>query len=361
VYETDDPQLRGFGMTQDRTPDDDLDPPLRSDWVFIDWSAHCSRSENFARRVGMRLLRRHRPFNGPVSFVAKYAYQMVATSWDLVRERPSVVWCMSPTPLAILPAWVYCELTGGKLAIDAHTGAFEGSPWARLLPLQLFLSRRAKVTAITNAHLQSIVERGGGATLIVPDVPTEQEAPTRRDFGPGFHALYVASYSADEPFEIVLEAARRTPDVTFWLTGRPKGKAKALLESAPSNVKLLGFLSREDYLSALAGAHVVLALTTRDHTMQRAAYEAAYLGVPVIVSDWPILRENFDRGSIWVDNTGDSLERGIRHARERYEELAAGAQELKAIKLARWRRTRGHVLSLLAAEPSGSAQLGVEK
>lgn len=337
-------------MTQDPASEHELNPPLRPDWVFIDWSAHCSRSENFARRVGMRMLRRHRPFKGPVSFVAKYAYQMAATSWDLLKVRPSVVWCMSPTPLTLLPAWVYCELTGSKLAIDAHTGAFEGTPWAHLLPLQLFLSRRAEVTAITNPHLQAIVEGGGGRSLIVPDIPTEQAAPSKRDFGPGFHALYVASYSSDEPFEVVLEAARKLPDVTFWLTGKPKGKAKTLLESAPANVKLLGFLSREDYLSAIAGANVVLALTTRDHTMQRAAYEAAYLAVPVIVSNWPILRENFDTGSVWVDNTAESLVRGLTQARERYDELRAGARELKAKKLDRWRNTRQQVLSLLAGE-----------
>jgi glycosyltransferase involved in cell wall biosynthesis len=216
--------------------------------------------------------------------------------------------------------------------------------------LQLFLSRRAEVTSITNDHLSAIVEQGGGRTLIVPDIPTEQVAPTKRDFGPGFHALYVASYSADEPLEVVLETARKLPQVTFWLTGKPKGKAKGLLESAPSNVKSLGFLSREDYLSALAGAHVVLALTTRDHTMQRAAYEAAYLGVPVVISDWPILRENFDRGSIWVDNTAQSLERGLTQAQERYPELVLGAKELKARKLERWQQTRERVLALLATE-----------
>src|SRR5690606_21545095 len=117
----------------------------------------------------------------------------------------------------------------------------------------------------------------------------------------GFHVLYVASYSSDEPFEIVVEAARRVPDVTLWLTGRPKGDAKRLLETAPDNVRLLGFLSREDYLAAVAGAGAVLALTTRDHTMQRAAYEAAYLAVPTIVSDWPVLRDNFAKGALWVD------------------------------------------------------------
>jgi glycosyltransferase involved in cell wall biosynthesis len=263
---------------------------------------------------------------------------------------------MSPTPLAVLPALVYCELTGAKLAIDAHTGAFEGTPWAKIRGLQLFLSRHAEVTAVTNSHLQEIVEHGGGRTLIVPDIPTEQRAPKVRDFGPGFHALYVASYSADEPFEIVLEAARRSPDVTIWLTGRPKGKAKTLLETAPPNIKQLGFLSREEYLGALAGAQVVLALTTRDHTMQRAAYEAAYLGVPVIVSDWQILRQNFDRGSLWVNNTAEDLVRCLAEARARHSTLVAGALELKASKLERWQRTRERVISMLEAGSAPSKE-----
>ena len=175
-----------------------------------------------------------------------------------------------------------------------------------------------------------------------------------RDFGEGFHVLYVASYSSDEPFEIVVEAARRVPDVTLWLTGRPKGDAKRLLETAPDNVRLLGFLSREDYLAAVAGAGAVLALTTRDHTMQRAAYEAAYLAVPTIVSDWPVLRDNFAKGALWVDNTAEGLAECLRQARDRAGELRQGARELRADKLARWRDTRRHVERLLSSKPESS-------
>lgn len=329
---------------------DAFTPPPRPGWVFIDWSSHCSRSENFSRRVGMKFLRRHRKHQGPFSFALKYAYQFGATTLDLVKERPRVVWCMSPSTFTALPVWLYCKTTGAQFGIDAHTGAFEGTPWAKIRPLQLFLSRQAKVTAVTNRYLQAIVEGGHGKTLLVPDVPTELSSEHRRDFGPGFHALYVASYSADEPIDVVLDAAKAAPEVTFWLTGKPKGKAKAQLADAPSNVKLLGFLSREEYLAAIAGADVVVALTTRDHTMQRAAYEAIYLGTPVVVSSWPILRENFDVGALWVENNGSDLAKALRAAADQSEQLRAGAQALRQKKLERWRKNYERIIELLEAQ-----------
>ena len=64
----------------------------------------------------------------------------------------------------------------------------------------------------------------------------------------------------------------------------------------PPNVTLTGFLSDEAYGGLVCGADVVMTLTTRDHTMLRGAYEAIYQGTPVIVSDWPLLREALRRG-----------------------------------------------------------------
>lgn len=324
----------------------DLSPEPRPGWVFIDWSAHCSRSENFSRRVGMKFLRRHRKHKGPASLLAKYAYQFGATTWDLLRERPQVVWCMSPSTFAVVPVWAYCKVTGAKFGIDAHTGAFEGTPWAKIRALQFFLSRQAEVTAVTNAYLQQLVETANGRTVRVPDVPTELSSPKRRDFGPGFHVVYVASYSDDEPVDVVIEAARLAPEVTVWLTGKPKGRALELLRSAPSNVRLLGFLSREDYLAALSGADLVVALTTRDHTMQRAAYEAIYLGTPVVVSDWPILRENFAGGALLVENSPESVAQAWKEAIPRRDELRTGARELRLAKLARWKENYERIIAL---------------
>lgn len=325
----------------------ELTPEPRPGWVFIDWSAHCSRSENFSRRVGMKFLRRHKKHTGPASLLTKYVYQFGATTLDLVRERPEVVWCMSPSTFTVLPVWAYCKVTGAKFGIDAHTGAFEGTPWAKIRALQFFFSREAKVTAVTNAYLKGLVEGEHGQTLLVPDVPTELDAPSRRDFGPGFHAVYVASFSADEPIDVVIEAARLAPQVTIWVTGKPKGKALELLAAAPPNLKLLGFLSRDEYLAALAGANAVVALTTRDHTMQRAAYEAIYLGTPVIVSDWPILRENFAEGGLVVENTGLALAGAFTAAAAAPDELRRNAEKLRQKKLSRWRENYERIIELL--------------
>jgi hypothetical protein len=140
-----------------------------------------------------------------------------------------------------------------------------------------------------------------------------------------------------------------------WLTGKPKGRAKELLASAPANVKALGFLSRQDYLAAIAGADVVLALTTRNHTMQRAAYEAAYLGTPIIVSDWPVLRENFSRGCLWAQNTAQDLQRCFEQARREHDQLKSEVMALRQSKLARWRQVRREFIERMkTAEPEAS-------
>src|SRR5690606_725885 len=86
-----------------------------------------------------------------------------------------------------------------------------------------------------------------------------------------------------------------------------------------------------------------------------AAYEAAYLAVPTIVSDWPVLRDNFAKGALLVDNTAEGLAECLGHARDRIGELRQGARELRADKLARWRDTRRQVERLLS-QPRASAE-----
>ena len=53
----------------------------------------------------------------------------------------------------------------------------------------------------------------------------------------------------------------------------------------PDNVRLTGFLPDSDYVGLILASDAVIALTTMDHTMQRGAYEAVYLGRPVITSN----------------------------------------------------------------------------
>lgn len=296
-----------------------------------------------ASALDMTLIRRFRPRKSLASLPYKYAYQVASTLADLVRVRPDRVVCMSPSPLTALPVWLYCRASGAHFAIDAHTGAFIGPPWERHAWIQRFFTRRAIATLVTNEHLRDVVQGYGGHAVIVPDVPTEQRSPGPKTLPDGFNLVFVASYGNDEPVAEVVEAARLLDGVNVHITGKPKGEAKRILDDAPNNVFRTGFLSREDYVATIANADAVLALTTRDHTMQRAAYEAIYLGTPVVVSDWPVLRDNFSGGAVFTHNDAASLRDAIGEAADSIETLRQGAQRLRDRKLARWQQSRADI------------------
>ena len=316
-------------------------------WAFVDWAKDCSRSDAYVRELGMSLIRHHRNRGGLGATAYKYAWQLFQTTRDLVRQRPTRVMCMSPSPLTALPVWLYCKATGSEFVIDAHTGAFMGAPWDRLPWIQPFFTRRALATIVTNARLADVVREQGGRPVVVPDVPTERAADGSASLGDGFHVVFVASWGLDEPLGEVIAAARALPDVVFHVTGKPKPHHAELVRELPANVKLTGFLDRQRYLATVAAADVVLALTTRDHTMQRAAYEAVYLGTPIVISDWPILRENFEGAAVFTANDPESLTRAITSARVEAGRLRCGAERLRNAKLARWENNRRTLQALL--------------
>lgn len=308
-----------------------------------------------ARALNMELVRHHRPNRGLASMPRKYATQAALTLLDLWRLRPRAVACMSPSPLTALPVWLYCRATGARFVIDAHTGAFIGPPWERFAAISRFFCGRADLTIVTNRELAGRVEEAGGTALVIPDVPTEQHPPEPAARAKEPVAVFVSSFAQDEPIDVVIEAARRCPDVRVKVTGRPKGPGARVLASAPANVESLGFVSRQTYLAEIANADVVIALTTRDHTMQRGAYEAIYLGTPVIVSDWPLLREHFADGGLVSANEAGALAQCLRRAIEQREHLAVSAQRLRERKLARWDDNCKQIERVLDGAAGGAA------
>jgi glycosyltransferase involved in cell wall biosynthesis len=91
----------------------------------------------------------------------------------------------------------------------------------------------------------------------------------------------------------------------------------------------------------------VMTLTTRDHTMLRGAYEAIYQGTPVIVSDWPILREFFADGARHVDNSSTAIAEAVRDVQHRLASFQDGARRLRDTKLDAWAQTRQAILDRL--------------
>jgi len=115
----------------------------------------------------------------------------------------------------------------------------------------------------------------------------------------------------------------------------------------PPNLTLTGFLQAPVYGALLRKAGVVMALTTDDHTMQRAAYEAVYQGTPVIVSDTQVLRQAFDEGAVHVDNSPDAIVKAVKHVRDNVPEYREAATRLRARKNDRWIRVKAELIRAL--------------
>ena len=326
--------------------------PSRLRVSYISWAPHCSRSDFTARELGGTS---HMVYWGwlgshPATILLKYVGQTLSTWRVLFRERPDVVFVMSPPPVAALAVYIYCLVRGGRFVVDAHSGVFLTKRWRWFQAMQSWLCRRAATTIVTNDVLAALVNARGGRTTIVPDVPIVFEGGTDDPLGfEEFTVVCVTSFDRDEPIAAMVRAAVQLPGVKFLMTGEVKGKRQLLPSPLPANLHLTGFLEPVEYGRLLRHASVVIALTTDEHTMQRGAYEAIYQGTPVIVSDTPLLRAAFDEGALHVRNTPDEIAKAVLEVRANRTAFTEGAGRLRLRKRARWLDTRAALLEVLAA------------
>jgi glycosyltransferase involved in cell wall biosynthesis len=290
----------------------------------------------------------------PSTILLKYLGQAVRTWRILLRDKPDAVFVMSPPVVAGLVVYPYCALRGIPFVVDAHTGAFVDRRWRHFQGLQRWLCRRAATTIVTNTHLEDLLAAQGADATILPDVPVKYpNADAGRTRGGGlrndsqFVVAVICSFDYDEPVELILEAATALPNVRFLVTGDPRKVERRGL-TLPANLSLTGFLDDAAYGQLLRDADVVMALTTGQHKMLRAAYEAIYQGTPIIISESPMLREEFGRGAILVQNSTETIAAAVREMQDGIERYRAEALELRTFKERRWEKNRQLLISKLA-------------
>jgi N-acetylglucosaminyl-diphospho-decaprenol L-rhamnosyltransferase len=287
--------------------------------LFVAWSRQ-PRSAAVAELIGadvhMITVGRH----GQRALVPlRYAVQALATAWQLARRRPGVVVVMCP-PLALgLLVLAYAKATGATMAVDAHTAAILRR--GRIRRSIRFFDRHGAVLIVAGDHIADHLEANGLRRPSAIHDPMPALSPTKA--ATTGNVVVPLGWAPDEPIGDVLEAARRLPEHTFILTGRPKGEwAEAPL---PPNVERAGLLPKADYDRLVQGAGVVVALTTRPFTMLRAGYEAVQARVLVVVSDTPTLRDYFGDAAVFV---APSLAEAITDALARRDELTKALDSL---------------------------------
>ncbi|MCL4708591.1 glycosyltransferase [bacterium] len=328
--------------------------PKNKKLVFVSWAANCSRSDNLARLLGgdSKMVYADNLGSNYVTVWLKYLLQMWMT-WKLLwRERPQVVMVMVPPVFICIPVYFYCLFFRAGYVTDTHTAAFTMSRWKPLLFLNAWFYRRALINIVTNEHLARQVEVWKAPVIVIGDLPVQFKQIGSFPSNGHFTIAVVCSYNPDEPLDNIWQAARELRDIEFYATGKLKDVPPQYVHSKPDNLFFTGFLPDEKYAGLIKTSHAVMVLTTRDHTMQRGAYEALALGTPIITSDWPILRETFGQAAVYVDNSPQDIVACIRKLQARWPESKAAVQRQRQQRLEIWREKEQALRTALAAKLS---------
>jgi GT2 family glycosyltransferase len=308
--------------------------------AFVTWMNYHGRSRGLGRDLAADLLfidAGHilNPRTAPV----RWLVSAVRTWTALARRRPNTVYVMVPPLPALLACWTYCGLTRCPLVIDMHTGVFNDPRWRWARSLTFAIARRSRLSLVTNTALVEVLERAGvRATALhdppLPAITVPQDG--RAVLKPPHPTIVVpSSFMSDEPVAEVLNTARLLPNVEFLLTGTPLASLVKKAETI-GNITLTGYLPQQEYAELIASASVVLCLTTRQHTMQRGGYEALAAHVPLVTSDFAVLREYFSLGTLFVAPNAESIAAAVAEAVVSRDRLSVEMQRLYQEKLDSW-------------------------
>jgi glycosyltransferase involved in cell wall biosynthesis len=319
--------------------------------VAISWAAYSRRSRMFARELDVPhyCIAARRP-RGRVGAPVRYGLQAVRTFHLLFRLRPQLVHVQNPPCFCGLVVALYCRIAGARYVLDHHSASFLPI-WRLVAPVQRAVVRRAVTNVVTTEQWAGVVRSWGGRAVVMRDAFHPLPEGTAVDLGPGRHVAFVGTFAFDEPLTAVIAVARRLSHVRFHVTG-DLARAPAGLEAmAPPNVVFTGFRPYEEYVGLLRAVDVVMALTTRDLTLQGAGCEAVSVGTPLVTSDWPYLREVFE-GMVFTDATPRRIRGAVEEALARQADLAAAIVALRETRRREWDTRLAELRSVLGAGPA---------
>lgn len=285
----------------------------------------------------------------------RYGVSAGRTFSVIARARPEVIVVQNPSLALALFALALRRLFRFFLVVDAHNAGIypHDEKYRILMWLSRMLQRHADLTIVTNQRLVDIVMNNGGRAFVLPDkVPEVPPDIPVREYPSSATIVFITSFSSDEPFERVFEAAGMLPsDVLIYCTGKYQGRVDP--SSAPANVKFLGFVGEEEFWSHLVSCDCIMDLTFRENCLVCGAYEAVAVGKPLILSDTEALKQYFSAGCVYVKPTAGSIAQGIRTALQQRESLRNDMIRLRQILDGKWKNMlqdfESHVVESRAA------------
>lgn len=297
--------------------------------LALAWAPFQARTRGLAEALGAEPVfvtsrLRHHPALLPLRYVA-----CARRTWSLFRRRrPEFVLVITPPVLLPLLAWSWCRWTGTALVVDCHTGTFHAPKWAWARPLLKRIFADCRAVLVHTEEAEEIVRSWNLPVMLVPDdVPDRAEAEVRTA-GSRPTVLVAGSLDENEPVAEAIEAARALSECELRFTGDWRAVAAGVRSAAPANVVFTGYLPYRRFLGEMLAADVVAVFSTDPHIMNRAAFEAAGLARPLVLSDLRGLRRRFGDGALYTVNEPGAMAASIRSALAESSPLAERSREL---------------------------------
>jgi glycosyltransferase involved in cell wall biosynthesis len=329
--------------------------------VFLTWLPFSQRSQTLAEsfRANPVYFGYLAGGRNPAKAALRYLVMTLHTIGFIARHRPRLIFVMNQPVFLPLTVYLLSFLFRYHYVIDSHSGLFNKREWNWALPLMEDVYRRSLFSVVTNRTHQTLVQSWGTrvevlGALMLGDEPIEKFSRPRDP-----SLVIIGTFAGDEPTAEVIEACRRMPEFRFFLTGSLKRAPASLLEHAPDNVTLTGFMTRPSYVGMVRSMDAAIVLVKHDNVMQRGAYEAMSWAVPIITSDWRLLRQTFYRGTLFVDNSPDQIEWAVRQLVDHLDFYKQEISHLRDERAAKWQQDIARINSLIQQhERAGTGEEG---
>ncbi len=283
-------------------------------------------------------------------------YLSTIKTWSVISTNtPDIIVAQNPSIILAILVVLLQKFYHYRVIIDAHNSGIyprEGKSYA-LLHITKWLQKKSDLTLVTNSEMQAVVESNGGNAYILPDkipiVPTHPTTPLSRSKS----VALICTFSIDEPYQHVIKAANLiNSDICIYITGKHTGKVD--LKNLPCNIKLLGFISENDYWALLQSSDIIMDLTLREGCLVCGAYEALAVNKPLILSNTKVTKRYFSDGCVYVDPTPESIANGIIYALNNLAQLKKGISRLKSNLYDDWddrlKKLNCHLLNIVNPE-----------
>ncbi len=303
---------------------------MHKNWIWITWESH-RRSEELAKAFQAKYI----VLDIEMFRVVRYVILSVLTFYNLLKEKPNVVFCQNPSVVLATILCVYKYLLKYILIVDRHSNFKFKSLQSKKLKWKLFhiLSkysiRKSDLTIVTNDNLAKIVENMNGHAFVLPDklpqfsIKNKLEAKEDIKGKSKYKVTFITTFSIDEPIHESIDACMHLSGIDSYFTGNWKKmfNYSEVHSFKKDNIHFTGYIPEHDYLELLSSSNILVILTKSENLLTCGAYEALAFKKPMVLSNTNAIKSYFNFGAVYVNPDSNNIANGIQKALEEYKLL----------------------------------------